>query len=1171
MHLKSIKLSGFKSFVEPTQMSFLSTLTGIVGPNGCGKSNIVDAIHCVFGSGSKYLRAEMMTDVIFNGTTSRKPVGKASIELIFNNSSARIKGEYAQYPEISIRRELTRDGQSSYFLNGTRCRRKDLTDLFLGTGIGQSSYAIIEQGMISRLIEAKPEDLRAHVEEAAGTSKYKERRRETENRIKHTRENLDRLNDLREEQGKQLNHLQRQASAAERFKTLRQEQRKFKADLQAIIWEDLSKEVSQLDTKIKEQENNLEAQQAEITRIDTDLEAKRIIRVELNDKVNNIQSTYYGLGAEIKNIEQQIDHAKERKRQLENDYQQLENSFQELTQQQVEDQNQLQQLKDSLSVIEQEHNLSSEQTLSLKELLDSSEFAMQQWQHEWDDFHKTTADTAKQLEVEKTKIHHLEQKQQTLLQRIARIRDERSQENSDEITKEILLLKEQQVACQERIEELQAILEGLQEKISQQRDAYQEAQGQVGVCTKELRDLQARYASLEALQRIALGKSDTEISDWLLQQGFSDYPRLAEGLKVESGWEVAFEVVLAHHLDAICVQDFKDINKAILELKSGNVTFFNLQPGATLPSGKPHSELLPLRSKITSDWPIGSLLDHVYCVEDLDSALQVYQTLNNAESIITRDGVWLSQSWLKISKQVNQKAGVLQREHDIKDIQKLIIEKQSELCEIERLAHKAQELVQFYDEERETVQQQFQTNKAKNSDFLAQIRAKEAYVTQLQAKQFSLSEEMQENDLLLADAEKSLEEAKANVQSYSLQVNEESTLRQRLLTTKDELRQKLDNAKQQLSVSKQKTDDLQVKLASSNNQLHFINQNLTRTERQLESIKERRLTLTETLNQVNDPIPNLTVILQETLEKRLTVEDELKKEKIEFDQIETVMVELEKRRHLVEKDMNTLRTLLEQKRLDCHTLKMKQQSCIEQIHEAGFELDAVISELPENKAQLAWEEHITKLDNRIQRLGPINLAAIEEYAQLQEKTAYLTSQYDDLVEALTTLENAIKKIDRETRQRFKETYEQLNESFKVYFKQIFGGGEAYLELTSDDLLETGVLVRAQPPGKKNTTIHLLSGGEKALTAIALVFAIFNLNPAPFCILDEVDAPLDDANVVRFCNLVKKMAEKVQFIFISHNKIAIEMAEQLIGVTMHEPGVSRLVSVDIDQAITMATA
>lgn len=1162
-------MAGFKSFVDPSELVLHSNLTGVAGPNGCGKSNIVDAINFVLGSTSKSLRAEMMADVIFNGTTSRKPVGQAAVELLFCNSGGRIAGEYASFSEISIRRELNRDGQSNYYINGTRCRRRDITDIFLGTGLGHNSYAIIEQGMISRLIEAKPEDLRTHVEEAAGTSKYKERRRETENRIKHTRENLDRLNDLREEQAKQLNHLQRQANAAERFKTLKHEQRLLKAQLQAILWQSLSEELSSFDFQIKAQETQLEAKQAELTHIDAEVETKRAVRIELNDQYNEIQSKYYGFGSDITGLEQRINHAKERIKELENDANQLEVSYEELTGQKFEDQQQFEQSNTELQQIEITYEQSKEQALSLQERLTTAEHAMHGWQEQWDEFNKVSAQTSKQIEVEKTKIHHLEQKQQSLLTRIARIRDEETQQNSEELLQEVVTYKEQQVLCENRLNEVQETLDGLHEKISQQRGKSQEAQMQLGHLTKELRDQQAKYASLEALQRIALGKSDNEMTGWLQNHSLENRPRLAEGINVETGWELAVETALTAHLDAICLEDFTEVREAVGALQNADVSFFNINCNAQT-SGS-HAKLTALASKLSSKWPASNLLQHIYCSENLDEALQVSSSLEPHESIITRDGIWLGQSWMKISRQVSQKSGVLLREQDIKDVQHIIAQKQNELESHELYCHKTEELLHFFIEERESLQHQFQALKAKNSEYLAQIKAKEDYAAQLRLKQASLLQEMQESDRQLAEAEQSLQQSKLHLEEINEHCASEQQQRDNLLQTKDQLRSELDQAREQVNHYKQKRDEAKLRLESIRNQIHFLNQNIVRTDRQLATLEERRVVLKDALTEIQAPLPELAQELQQTLDKRAVIETDLKEAKAQLDNVDNAIATFEKNRQAIEKNLGELRGQLEEMRLNCQSIKVKHATHLEQIQEAGFNLETLLQELPEDKSAAIWEENIAKIDTRIQRLGPINLAAIDEYAQLQERKEYLDKQNDDLIEALTTLENAIKKIDRETRARFKETFTKLNDSFKVYFNQIFGGGDAYLELTSDDLLETGVMVKAQPPGKKNTTIHLLSGGEKALTAIALVFSIFNLNPAPFCVLDEVDAPLDDANVLRYCNLVKKMSEKIQFIFISHNKIAIEMGQQLAGVTMQEPGVSRLVSVDIDQAISLATA
>ncbi len=1165
MRLNSIKLAGFKSFVDPTQMLFQSNLTAIVGPNGCGKSNIVDAIHCVLGSSSKRLRAEMMANVIFNGTSKRKPVGQASVELIFDNSDSRIAGEYINYPEIAFRRELTSDGQSYYFINGTACRKKDVTDIFLGTGL---EYAIIDQGMIAKLVEAKPEELRAYVEEAAGISRYKERRRETENRIKHTRENLERLNDIREEHSKQLIHLQKQANAAERFKVLKAEQRLLRAQLQALLWKDIYEQIVEVENKTRSQEILLEAKHAELTSIQKKIEFNRSARAEQNDNVNEIQNDYYKTGVEINSLEQRVKHSKERLQQLEKDRKELVSTIVELNQQLDEDQQQTDEVIRDIQILESSFADSKQQAIEEQEELKIAEKNMLSWQEQWDEFNENSAQATKEVELEKTRILHLEQKQQTLLQRIARVRDEQAKQCNEELLANILELSAQQADCQQEIELLQERISSLQDDIQIIKIRNQEAGQKLGELNKELRDLQARYASMEALQQIALGKSNTKRNNWLQQNKLSHHTCLAEGLDVEIGWELAIETALASYLDAVCVEEFSCLQEAISSLQEADISFFNTKTTNTV---KNANKLTSLSEKVTSNWPVASLLQSIYIADSFGEALACLQFLEPNESIITQDGVWLGHSWLKISRTTHQTTGVIQREHGIKELQHSISQHQTTLAKLETFYQEEQDKLNINMEERELLQHELQLLKSKNSDLLAQIKAKKNYSEQLKQKQISLNQEMRENDQLLEEVEHTLTKAKANLVSISQQAEDIAHCRKERIIERDLLKAKLEQIRQRAITCQQKADENKIRLESKRDQYHFLTQNISRLVRQIDSIKERHDNNIKLLSEINDPLPELTSELQQTLGKRIVIEEELRKSKQHFQEIESKLNELEKQRQQIEQIAQDSRDQLESMRLNCQGLKVRNESHTENIQQAGFSLEIILQEIPGLANPSNWEEKLIKIENRITRLGPINLAAIDEYADLLKRKEYLDNQYNDLIEALDTLENAIRKIDKETRLRFKETYNKLDDLFRALFAQIFDGGEAYLELTSDDLLETGVTVKAQPPGKRNSTIHLLSGGEKALTAIALVFAIFNLNPAPFCVLDEVDAPLDDVNVGRFCNLVKKMSEKVQFIFISHNKISIEMAEQLAGITMHEPGVSRLVSVDINQAISMATS
>lgn len=1166
MRLHSIKLAGFKSFVDPTNLVFQSNLTAIVGPNGCGKSNIVDAIHCVLGSTAKNLRADQMADIIFNGTTNRKPVSQAALELIFDNSEGRITGEYAKFQEISIRRELNRDGQSSYYINSTRCRRRDITDIFLGTGLGPNSYAIIEQGMISKLIEAKPDELRVYVEEAAGISKYKERRRETENRIRHTRENLDRLNDIREELAKQLQHLQRQANAAERYKVLKNEQRLFKAQLQTIYWRLLTVEIADVEIVIRDYENQLEAKITEQRHIDTELEEYRLKRIESNDHVNEIQSSFYGLGSDISRLEQTIHHAKERQRQLETDQTQLEANYQELQQQLEEDQLQIEENAQEIVQIEESLAVAQQQSQEARQKLSSAENQMMTWQENWDEFNSAAAQVTKQIEVEKTRIQHLEQRKIQLEQRITRIQEEQSQYDLQQLKQEINALSMQRDEYEQQVETIQEKIHTNNDLINEQRKSSKEIQDELNNLNNHLRSIKARLTSLEALQEVALGKNQHSLNTWLENHQLSKRPRLAEGLEVEKGWEIAVETVLGSHLEAVCVENIGHFTEALNNLNNTSITLFNTGSNE---KNVQHKNAPSLIEKIKCDWSLKNLLAHIYIAETLSDAFILLENLDIHESVITRDGVWLGHNWLQIKKAVDEKSGIIQREKEIKLLTIEINAQQELINEQEQLLQTVQENLQQSEVERQHYQQQLNEMTKRYGETNVLLSSKETRLEQLQHQAIVLEQERVENEQQLQEVAEQLQQSQQTLTQVHESAMQDSTRRMQFLEQRDEYRTQLETLRQQALMSKQQADDFQVRFESMRNQQHYLQQNILRNEKQLHGIQEKRENLKEALIEVVKPIPDWNEELHCLLEKRSHVEHDLNTAKQILEQIETTILQAEKNKNKLQEMIQDIRNDLENKRLSCQALKIKHTGHQEQVEQAGFTIEQIQQELPEEVQKQEWEEKIERVDNRIQRLGAINLAAIEEYAQLSERKQFLDQQNDDLVEALNTLENAIRKIDRETRSRFKETFTRLNDSFKEYFKEIFCGGDANLELTDEDLLESGVLVKAQPPGKRNSTIHLLSGGEKALTAIALVFGLFNLNPAPFCVLDEVDAPLDDVNVGRFCNLVKKMSEKVQFIFISHNKITIEMGQQLAGVTMQEAGVSRLVSVDIDQAIALA--
>ena len=1167
--LKSIVLSGFKSFVDRTVISLSSNLTAVVGPNGCGKSNVVDAIRWVIGeSSAKNLRAESMADVIFNGTSNRKPVGQASIELVFDNTDGRLSSEYAKYNEISVRRILQRDGQSQYFLNNTRCRRKDILDVFLGTGLGPRSYSIIEQGMISRIIEAKPEDLRVFLEETAGISKYKERRRETETRIRHTRENLDRLKDLRDELEKQLDKLKRQASAAERYKVLKQELRVFSAQMHLMQLRDLHAVLGDVSDRIQVNETLIEAKVAEQVNVDKNIELIRIQHTEQNDECNEIQSQFYQLGTEIAKLEHTISHALEREQQLKHDLSQIETNLRRLDEQQLADQDQLRDAQIDLRQIEENSRQYAQDALNSAELLEAAQQKLQSSQQNWDAFQATIADAKRHLEVTRTQLQHYENRAESLQNRRSRLHQQLSELSTDDLSSDIEEHQQQVSALQQQLQTLQQLLDEAKAQISHHRESQRNAQESLQDSRGNLQRLQGRQSSLHALQEVAMGRKNSQHQQWLAEHGLADNVRLAETLHVDSGWEKAVETVLDYHLEAICVDNFSEIAAHIEQLGAANLSFFNTHVQSEYPS---HDTAVSLTTKVQSHLPIAELLSGIYVTDNLHAALALLPQLRANESIVTQDGVWLSQSWLRIQHAVDEHTGVLARQHELAEVTAHITHAQEQVESRQELLESVTASLHSAEDDLEQLQQEHREQSTQLAECRSQMSAKSSKLEQLHERSEQCREEVAEISESLHQVQTEIQAAKATLEQaeQQLQANaeQERDLHNQRAAAQEHYRQIQHNAQ----LAKQKADEMQIRCASTQNQIHYLEQGITRASQQVQQLTERRETALDTIASLLEPLPEMREKLEGLLEQRLEIEKALTAAKQMLSEFDQQLRDAEKRRASIEESCQEIRHQHEQLRLQEQTAKVKAEAHQENIAKSGLTNEEILSELPEDADVSEWNQKIDVTDQRIQRLGPINLAAIEEFQQLSERKEYLDQQDADLSEALETLESAIRKIDRETRAKFKETFEQVNQTFQTYFPKIFGGGQASLELTGDELLDAGVTVKAQPPGKRNTTIHVLSGGEKALTAIALVFSLFQLNPAPFCILDEVDAPLDDANVGRYCNLVKEMSDKVQFLFISHNKIAIEMAKQLCGVTMHEPGVSRLVAVDIDEAIAMATS
>ena len=1173
MRLSKIKIAGFKSFVDPTTIPMPSNLIGVVGPNGCGKSNVIDAVRWVMGeSSAKHLRGDSMADVIFNGSTARKPVGQAMVELLFDNSDGAIKGEYAQYNEISIRRTVSRDGQSQYFLNGTRCRRRDITNIFLGTGLGPRGYSIIEQGMISRLIEAKPEDLRVFLEEAAGISKYKERRRETETRIRHTRENMERLTDLREELGKQLDRLQRQSKTAEKYKEFKEKERLLKGQLIALRWRGMDAQAGEREAQIREQEVGYEAAVARQRAIEAEVEKLRDQHVESTEVFNEVQGRFYSVGGDIARIEQSIQHASERRAEQQQELEKAERGWIESETHLASDRRKIDELTAALEILQPQLEETGARQEASQTALAEAEQAMQNWQVSWDEFTQGSAEPARNAEVERTRIQSLEQQFIQHEQRVNRLREEQQRQSHGDLEQDIAerLAKVEESAQQ--TSELQERLQNHQQAIQEVRETTHQLNGALDEQRSQLQSMKGRHASLEALQQAALGKTGGEVAQWLSENNLSEAQRLAQGLKVAAGWEHAVECVLGFHLEAVCVDGMDSAAGQLAALEQGSVALFDVASNASEQLFAATGDLATaLSSHVEAPWSLDAVLAGVYAVDTLAEALALRPRLAAHESVMSKDGMWIGPNWLRVARGADEKAGVLQREQELKELAHAIESLSIDVETAEAQLGEGRARLKSLEAERETIQRELHQASRAHAEAQAQLSGRQARLEQMRNRSKNIEQEITELEGYMQQNQADIQSARDRLSTSLAQMDTIEERRNALSEQRDILRARLDETRGLARNDRDIAHENTLKNRTMSTELNATKQSLERMERQLTQVGERREALKAALAESEAPIAGMKEELELLLEARMQVEEELAAARRKVEELEHGMRNQDQQRHQVEQSAQELRSALEQTRMAWQELKVRRQTLVEQLSETDYTLDTLFESLPEEATEESWAGQVESMATRIQRLGPINLAAIEEFQTESERKEYLDAQHNDLEEALETLENAIRKIDRETRTRFKETYEKVNSGFKELFPRLFGGGHAYLELTGDDLLDTGVTVMARPPGKRNSTIHLLSGGEKALTAVAMVFAIFQLNPAPFCMLDEVDAPLDDANVGRFCEMVKEMSEKVQFVVITHNKITMEMASQLNGVTMHEPGVSRLVSVDVDEAAMLVAS
>ncbi|HEY3658714.1 MAG TPA: chromosome segregation protein SMC [Steroidobacteraceae bacterium] len=1165
MRLTKLKIAGFKSFVDPTTITFPSSLTGVVGPNGCGKSNIIDAVRWVMGEiSAKHLRGDSMADVIFNGSSARKPLGTASVELVFDNSDGKIGGAYANYNEVALRRAVSRDGTSDYFINGMKVRRKDITQMFLGTGLGSRSYAIIEQGMISRVIEARPDDLRAFLEEAAGISRYKERRRETENRIGQTRENLDRLNDLRDEVEKQIRHLQRQAATARRYQTLKEEERKLQAELLALRLQSLDAEAGVRESATQQCETAMHAVLADLREAEAEIEQIRVDQSSKSDALGAIQARFYGAGSEVTRIEQSIQHARELRQRQASDLEQSQAQVQDLTGVIQRDRAHLESLTMELATMVPGLDAAHEEERSASELLVRCEQALVTWQHTWDEHSQGVALGQRETQVERARIEQLENQQHRLLQQQERQDAERLVLAQVQPPVPLETLAEQAAASGEAGKKAATELAELLAELSVTREREREQ-------TQALNELRAKWqqalgsqVSTEALQQAALGKVSGKVTQWLKAQSLDHQPRVAQQLRVDRGWERAVETVLGSYLEAVCVDGLDGVADLLGSFDGGHLAVVTVGEHA---GGAPDSA--SLQSKVQGAAVLGSVLSSVFTAETLGEALGRRRRLGAGQSVVTRDGVWLGPDWLRLSRDQDPHTGVIEREETLREIRLQVTQLADAVKDSEHRLELTRERVHEHEDRRDRFQTEVNRLHREHVDRRAALDA-------AQARTADAARRLSQLETGLADVRAELERAETDLRAararMGFAIESLAALEPKRLVLEQErerLRTEQGAARTAAQAAQTAARDLALQVESRRSSHTSLTTTLSRVEKQLEGLALRRDELAAQLADGEAPLLALQQQIESALQVRAQIESELHAAKIASDELDALLHDRETRRTAIEERVDAARAAMEDARLAEQQVRVRRESVAEQLAATSFELAALLAQLAPEATVDTWEAGLEETKGKIERLGQVNLAAIGEFKEQSERKEYLDRQCKDLTDALETLESAMRKIDRETRSRFQDTFDRVNAGLKEKFPRLFGGGHAYLELTGEDSEAAGVSVMARPPGKRNSTISQLSGGEKALTAVALVFAIFDLNPAPFCLLDEVDAPLDENNVGRFCDIVRDMSSSVQFIFITHNKSTMELATQLVGVTMNEPGVSRLVAVDVDEAVRMA--
>ena len=1164
MRLTHIKLSGFKSFVDPTVIPVPAQLTGVVGPNGCGKSNVIDAVRWVLGeSSAKNLRGESMQDVIFNGSGTRKPASRASVELAFNNELGRAAGQWSQYAEISVKRVLDRSGDSTYHINNMRVRRRDVADLFLGTGVGARAYAIIEQGMISRLIEAKPEELRGYLEEAAGVSKYKERRKETEARLRDARANMNRVEDIQRELKAQVEKLTAQAEVAQRYRTLQADMTFSQHQLWFARKHDAAQQRARIDKDLTEAQNKLEAETARLRHIESTLETARQTQFTGQDTLNTQQAAYYQAQSEVARIEQTMAHQNATRDRL---YRQQ----QELAARVEGQQARRSAMQDALiEVTGQQPGLEAtllEAEAMARQATDSTlpekEAALREAQQGVGEAQRVVSQGEQARQVDENSLGHTRRQIEQLEGRQRRLAQEQAQLPRPDAAG----LSQKQA----ELDELAQILSTAQSGLKAAETALPELDAaraqhtrELEVARKSLHQTEAELAALKKLQESL--KADEKLGAWLRQRGLDHAPRLWETLQVAKGWEAAVEAVLRERLQAISTAAqadwFVDAPPARLTVWGGQGAGVAAAPELLL--SKIDSEDAVAHA-VLADW-----LGGVYWADDAAAAESRRNSLQAGECVVTPQGHVFSRHSVTFHGPHTAVEGILARGRELETLTANAIQLREDVARLEAAYAEVQQ--SYMERQREVQALRAQTGQTQSRHHTAQmelLRLQQA-VERVQSRATQITQELEEVTHQIETERNTLEAVEMRLKAYRAQSEVASDALNAARQKRDQADRAVFEARELQRSAERRHQEAGFALTTCTNKIRELGENLARTDQEIANDETRLQQTREELARL--PADALDIELQKSLETRTLCETALAAARDALEGLTTQLRSHDEARLGCEQGLDPLRRTIEQLKLKDQEAMLTQSQFELQLREAEADEAVLESSLADSPKPAQLQAQISRLQNEIAALGAVNLAALDELTEAQARSEYLAAQCADLLEAVTTLEDAINRIDQESRARLKATFDTVNQHMGELFPRLFGGGQAKLILTGEELLDSGVQVFAQPPGKKNASIHLLSGGEKTLTALSLVFAMFKLNPAPFCLLDEVDAPLDDANTERYCNLVKAMSEHTQFLFITHNRVTMEMAQHLAGVTMQEPGVSRVVAVDVDEAVGMVEA